>query len=151
MIELSGIDAWLWARFTGDSTLGEWIGRRVYDGAAPEEDANTGQPPEYPFLIFRVLTNSDVNGLGPTARGLVRAVYRIYINGQGGGYGSIRQAANRLDELAVSETPVTLTVDGDSYTVYGSRRLRQYKERPAEDGVFYPHLGGEYEIHAPGS
>ena len=143
--ELLGLDAWLDTVLKGDSALRAVVGRRVYEGFAPDLDPITKQAPAYPLVVFSVVSSPDVNALG--ARVLTKPLVRIVVIGEGDDYVAIQPGASRIDALVHNAEPVAVTIGGETFTVKGGVRERAIQKARYENQRRYNQLGGEYRIY----
>lgn len=135
MIETLRVDQWLYERLSGDTTLSNLVGGRIYSYLAPQDAV-------LPFVLFSHQAGHDVRGVGP-ARIMTSLVYQVKAVGQGHSFGPLKAIADRLDTL----------LQGASGSVVDGTVLMCVREQPVEyvetdDGVQYRHLGGLWRIIA---
>lgn len=135
MIETLRVDQWLYERLSGDTTLSNLVGGRIYAYLAPQDAT-------LPFVLYSHQAGHDVRGVGP-ARIMTSLVYQVKAVGQGGSFGPLKAIADRLDTL----------LQGASGSVVDGTVLMCVREQPIEyveieDGVQYRHLGGLWRIIA---
>ncbi len=134
MAETARARAWLYTTLTGDPTLQELIGRRVYHGRAPTDA-------QYPFVVFQVLSpGNDLVAVGGI-RVWSAPLFLIKAVGKGGGTGPLEPIVNRIDQLLhVGSGSVTNGVIEECV------RERPHDLPEVSDGVQFQNLGGEYRI-----
>lgn len=137
-IELTRVDAWLFAKLTGDEDLGEAVGW-------PEErpwvfpdvaDDSVGADDQY--VVYSVQDpGADARAVG-SIRVMARPLYLVKAVAKTNSYEALRPAADRIDAL----------LDGARNEIAGDGRLiaciRERAFRLPEGD--YRHLGGLYRV-----
>lgn len=139
--EISRIEAWLYARLSGDTGAGGLAGlvnNRLYPYQAT-------QGATYPLVIYSLQAGRDVQGLG-TNRVMTRPLYLVKVISKGAPNDAARNAADRIDELLNVASSVK-----DGY-VFSSRRVQSisYLEsdtmQMANVTANFRHVGGLFRI-----
>lgn len=134
MSETANIDTYLYALFTGDATLANLIGTRVYTQLAPPF-------PDMPCIVFSYLPGAQANRALSDAVSSIRALYEIKAVGQGNDLIALQPIADRIDALISG-----LAADQTTF------RLNFAKQSPVERAdvlmgtTRFSHLGAVYRI-----
>lgn len=136
--ELSIIDNWLYTTLTGDETLTEMVGTRVFDSLAP-----LGTPT--PYIVFNLQApGNDVIAVG-NYRIYSHALYTVRAVGVGSGYGVVRAIVAQIDAVLHGKRATT-----DYGIVLNCHRERPLKLPPEQGAgeIIYWSAGGIYRIMA---
>lgn len=135
MIESARIDEWLYTLLSGDTTLTNQIGQRIYNLQAPQDAA-------LPFVIFGYMQGIDVQGVG-TARVMSSVVYQVKAVDEAESFTTAKGIADRLDALVQGASG---SVSDGQILAARREQIIQYVE--TDVGIQYRHLGGLYRIFA---
>lgn len=135
MIELTRVDAWLYAVLSADAVLTAAVGGRIYSDVAPQDVA-------FPYALFSYQGGHDVRAVGPH-RIMAHATYQVKAIDRNESYGGIDGIADRIDALLQGASGSIL--DGHVLSCVRDQVVR-YSE--VDGGVQYRHLGGLFSIIA---
>jgi len=135
MNELPYIEKWLYQTLKVDATLTPLVSTRVYGNKIPTGSA-------FPLINFNFMAGRDVQGNG-TVRIMTRPLYQIKAIVKGGMSTTLRDIANRIDDIVQNTSSVVY--EG---FIFSARREQQiaYSEAGADAEINYFHLGGLYRI-----
>jgi len=141
--QLLALDQWLLYRLTSDAELSNLLGERWYADFAPD----TEEEPDYPLGVFHIMTAKDNKGMGGVTC-LTGVTLLAQVVGEGGGYGDLRPAERRLQELLFVQTAVNVSIDADAYAILGCQRVAPIQRAElTREGVRYNYLGGLFLLH----
>lgn len=140
-VEIGRVEAWLFDTLSNDPALGaEVVGgffSEVASGLNPDED--------YPIVVWRLLTPTDVRGVG-AARVMIRADYvvvAIDAFSAAGSYSTIGTAADRIDAVLHGKDGTA-----DDGTIFSCTRREPFASTLTDQGIQYRELGGVFRIQA---
>lgn len=140
---LTRLDAWLWTKLHGDSTLLALLATdSAHTGVYVDEIT---PPPLYPAVVITNMSALDVTALGPQ-RNAVNSVWLVKAIVQGRSYVAAQAIMDRVD--AVLQTTTSNSVyDATVWTIVSEQSI-QYAENDVA-GEPYRHLGRRYRLLAP--
>lgn len=133
-------DDWIASTLASDSGIATAFGDfsvAVFDALAPPDAP-------YPFIVWQCQAPSDVVGVGPKARIMVKADYIVRV---------VMRVDSYRDPLMVAiAQAIDDALDGAKGTatggaVLGCQRQDEYRSIENADGRQIRHLGGRYTVH----
>lgn len=136
-VEIGRVETWLFDTLSGDSDLDAEVNGYFSEVASGD--------PEYPIVVWRLLTPTDVRGVG-AARVMIRADYvvvAIESFSSGGSYAPLKTAADRIDAVLHGQDGTA-----DDGTIFSCTRREPFASTFTDQGIQYRELGGRFRIQA---
>lgn len=146
MNEILGIQEWVHAALTGDGTITQAVGGRIYQDAAPQMSAE-------PFIVHEVVSAEDLNLLGG-GRAATEVIVRVVLVARNQSLNPYRGVIHHMDNVLHGKrgTAIGGTVGNeiDPVIILQSMRSEPIQEVVLMEGLTYQIVGGTYRILAQG-
>lgn len=134
MNEILIVYNWIYSVLSGDSTITNIVGTRIYDSVSSN--------PTYPYIIYNWQSGTDVTEIS-AIRIMMNGLYQIKVIDKNTSFNTISPVATRIDQLLHRAS--TTTVNG---IILSSAREFPLSLVEVNNDIQYRHLGGIYRIYS---
>lgn len=135
--ETTRVDAWLFARLTGDAPLVA-LTPRIFADVVPQGET-------FPAVVYQLQAGTDVRTATGDGRIMINGLWLVKAIGDTDTFAGLAPIADRVDFLLEESGGGAAGADG---AVFTSMRESPFRLVEPDEGVQYRHLGGMYRIYA---
>lgn len=137
MSEILIVYNWIYSVLSGDATITNVVGTRIYDSVSPNL--------VYPYIIYNWQGGTDVTEIS-AIRIMMNGLFQVKVVDKSTSFNTISPVATRIDQLLHRAS--TTTSNG---IILGSKRELPISLVELNNAIQYRHLGGIYRIFSQDS
>jgi hypothetical protein len=134
MNEILIVYHWIYSVLSGDTTITNVVGTRIYDSVSPNVI--------YPYIIYNWQGGTDVTEIS-AIRIMMNGLFQVKVVDKNTSFNTISPVATRIDQLLHRAS--TTTVNG---IILCSKREFPLSLVEINNDIQYRHLGGIYRIYS---